>query len=65
MITYFFTTKDLEEFVKTLENAIYKQKLKQFDYDKTYTPQKTEIPLNCLKTALKQYKLWLQSAKPP
>jgi DNA-binding NtrC family response regulator len=57
MNVYILNTKDLEEFVKTLENAIYKQKLKQFDYDKTYTPQKQEIPLKCLKTALKQYKL--------
>jgi DNA-binding NtrC family response regulator len=57
MNVYILNTKDLEEFVKTLENAIYKHKLKQFSYDKTYTPQKQEIPLNCLKTALKQYKL--------
>jgi DNA-binding NtrC family response regulator len=57
MNTYILTTKDLEEVVKTLENAIYKQKLKQFSYDKAYTPNKTEIPLNCLKTALKQYKV--------
>jgi hypothetical protein len=57
MNVYILNTKDLEDFVKTLENAIYKHKLKQFSYDKTYTPQKQEIPLNCLKTALKQYKL--------
>jgi DNA-binding NtrC family response regulator len=57
MNTYILNTKDLQALVKSLENAIYKQKLKQFEYDKTYTPQKQEIPLNCLKTALKQYKV--------
>lgn len=57
MNTYILTTKDLNNLVKDIENAIYKQKLKQFSYDKSYTPNKTEIPLNCIKIALKKYKL--------
>ena len=58
MNNYFLNTKNIEEIAKDLEIAIYKQKLKQFSYDKSYTPQKQEIPLNCLKKVLNKYKLW-------
>lgn len=54
---YIITTKQLEEIKTKLETEIYKQKLKQFEYDKSYTPSKTEIPLKSLKTALKEYKV--------
>ena len=57
MNNYFLNTKNIEEIAKDLEIAIYKQKLKQFSYDKSYTPQKQEIPLNCLKKVLNKYKL--------
>lgn len=46
MITYFFTTKQLEEIKETLENDIYKHKKQQFKHDPTYTPTKQEIILN-------------------
>lgn len=55
MITYFFTTKQLEEIKETLENDIYKHKKQQFKHDPSYTPTKQEIPLKSLKTALKKY----------
>lgn len=56
MNTYILNTKELQKFATALENAIYKQKLKHFSYDPTYTPNKTEIPVECIKKALKEYK---------
>jgi hypothetical protein len=57
MNVYILNTKDIEVIARTLENIIYKQKLKQFEYDKTYTPTKIEIPVELLKKALIDYKV--------
>lgn len=54
---YLFKNSDIESIAKALENAIFRAKKRQFSYDSDYTPVKVEIPLKCLKTALKRHKL--------
>lgn len=57
MNSYILNTKDLKEIAESIEKLLYKQKLKQFSYDPSYKPQKTEIPVEILKKALNKHKL--------